>query len=82
MKAPSGAESKYLRYALIFFFVVDASMFVVYQTAPGLLAGFLPQFDVGEKGNMYPRLVGVLFLMLGIARLYGGICIDERGAVR
>jgi len=71
---------KYLRYALIFFFVVDVLMFVVYQTAPETLATTLPQFDVESVGNTYPRLVGNLFLMLGIARLYGGLCIQEKGA--
>jgi hypothetical protein len=71
---------KYLRYALIFFFVVDVLMFVVYQTAPESLATALPQFDVESVGNTYPRLVGNLFLMLGIARLYGGLFIQQKGA--
>jgi hypothetical protein len=71
---------RYLRYALIFFFVVDVRMFLVYQTAPELLATVLPQFNIETLGNTYPRLVGNLFLMLGLARLYGGLCIQEKGA--
>jgi hypothetical protein len=41
----------------------------------------LPQFDIQSAGNSYPRLVGLLFLMLGLGRLYGGLNIQEKGAV-
>ena len=72
---------KYLKHALIFFFVVDVSIFVMSQAAPSMLVTLLPQFDIESAGNTYPRLVGFLFLSLGLARLYGGLYIQERGAL-
>ncbi|MGI9626828.1 MAG: hypothetical protein ACR2QM_08335 [Longimicrobiales bacterium] len=71
---------KYLRNALVFFFVVDVAIFVVAQVSPSTLVSLLPQFDMGGSGGEYARLVGVLFLALGLARLYGGLYIHERGA--
>lgn len=71
---------KALKYALFFFFVVDATMFVAFQAKPELLLAVLPQFDIESAGGAYPRLVGVLFLALGLARLYGGLYIHEKGA--
>lgn len=71
---------KYLKYVLIFFFAVDIAVFIISQFNPSLLIEFLPQFDIESVGNTYPRLVGVLFLALGIARLYGGLYIKEKGA--
>jgi len=71
---------KYLKYALIFFFVVDAMMFLFSQINPDLFVSVLPQFNIESADNTYPRLVGVLFLALGIARLYGGLYIKEKGA--
>lgn len=55
-------------------------MFLASQTRPEFLVGYLPQFDIVSVDNTYPRLVGVLFLMLGLARLYGAIYIMEKGA--
>jgi len=72
---------KYLKYALIFFFVVDVSIFLVSQVAPVALVTLLPQFNIESAGSTYPRLVGVLFLALGLARLYGALYIEEKGAV-
>ena len=72
---------RYLKYALIFFFVVDVSIFLVSQVAPDVLETLLPQFNIESAGSTYPRLVGVLFLALGPARLYGGVYIEEKGAV-
>jgi hypothetical protein len=71
---------KNLKYALIFFFVVDFLIFILSQTNPDLLVRFLPQFDLESEGNSYPRLVGILFLILGLARLYGGLYMNEKGA--
>ncbi|MGI9552369.1 MAG: hypothetical protein ACR2MT_14305 [Aurantibacter sp.] len=71
---------KYLKYALIFFFVIDFLMFVIAQFDPELFVSFLPQFNLESVDNTYPRLVGVLFLALGLARLYGGLYIREKGA--
>lgn len=70
-----------LKYALLFFFAVDTVIFFISQVAPDLLVTLLPQFNIESTENTYPRLVGILFLMLGIARLYGGLFIHERGAV-
>jgi hypothetical protein len=72
---------KPLKYALIFFFAVDAMMFLVSQASPDLFVSLLPQFDMESAGNTYPRLVGFLFLMLGLARLYGAVFIKEKGAI-
>jgi hypothetical protein len=72
---------KNLKYALIFFFVVDISMFLASQVTPDMFVSLLPQFDIESTGNTYPRLVGLLFLMLGLTRLYGGLNIEEKGAV-
>ncbi|MEM7087909.1 MAG: hypothetical protein AAF489_17135 [Bacteroidota bacterium] len=71
---------KYLKYALIFFFIVDLIIFLVSQIDANLLVSLLPQFNLESEGNTYPRLVGLLFLMLGLARLYGGLYITEKGA--
>ncbi len=71
---------KYLKHLLIFFFVVDLIIFLVSQTKPDLLVSLLPQFDIESVGNTYPRLVGILFLALGLMRLYGGLFIKEKGA--
>jgi len=71
---------KYLKYALIFFFVVDAMMFLMSQISPEFFVSALPQFDIQSTDNTYPRLVGILFLALGLARLYGGLYINEKGA--
>ncbi|MEX0274260.1 MAG: hypothetical protein AB3N16_07780 [Flavobacteriaceae bacterium] len=71
---------KYLKYALIFFFVVDILIFLISQINPEFLVTLLPQFDLESVDNAYPRLVGVLFLALGLARLYGGLYINEKGA--
>ena len=71
---------KNLKYALIFFFVVDILIFLISQINSELLITFLPQFNLESEGNSYPRLVGVLFLALGLARLYGGLYIKEKGA--
>ena len=40
----------------------------------------MPQFRVEGSGDTYIRLVGFLFLALGLARLYGGLWSQERGA--
>lgn len=71
---------KYLKYALIFFFVVDIAIFFMSQFSPTLMVEFLPQFNIESIDNTYPRLVGILFLALGLARLYGGLYINEKGA--
>lgn len=71
---------KALKYALFFFFAVDVMMFILFQTNPALLLRALPQFDIESSGGAYPRLVGLLFLALGLARLYGGLFIHEKGA--
>ncbi len=71
---------KYLKYALIFFFAVDIAIFFISQFSPELLVEFLPQFNIESAGHTYPRLVGILFLALGLARLYGGLYIKEKGA--
>lgn len=71
---------KYLKYALIFFFVVDIAIFFMSQFNPTLMVEFLPQFNIESIDNTYPRLVGILFLALGLARLYGGLFIKEKGA--
>lgn len=73
-------DMKYLKYALIFFFIVDLIIFLVSQIDANLLVSLLPQFNLESEGNTYPRLVGLLFLMLGLARLYGGLYITEKGA--
>jgi hypothetical protein len=72
---------KNLKYALMFFFIVDVAIFLVSQIAPILLVTLLPQFNIESVGGSYPRLVGILFLALGLARLYGGLYIEEKGAV-
>ena len=61
---------KALRYALFFFVVIDATIFLAFQIKPEILLSVLPQFDIESAGGAYPRLVGVLFLALGLARLY------------
>ncbi|MGV6829834.1 MAG: hypothetical protein ACWA45_10620 [Flavobacteriales bacterium] len=71
---------KYLKYLLIFFFTVDLMIFLVSQAKSELLVSLLPQFDIESTGNTYPRLVGILFLALGLMRLYGGLFIKEKGA--
>ena len=71
---------KKLQYALYFFFVVDTLIFFTSQFNSEFLVQFLPQFNIESEGSSYPRLVGVLFLILGIARLYGGLYIKEKGA--
>jgi hypothetical protein len=70
----------FLKYALIFFFAVDIAIFFISQFNPELLVEFLPQFNIESAGYTYPRLVGILFLALGLARLYGGLYIKEKGA--
>jgi hypothetical protein len=74
-------KMRYLKHALIFFAVVDFSIFLVYQINPGLFTTLLPQFNIESTGNTYQRLVGNVFLMLGLARLYGAIYINEKGAI-
>ncbi len=71
---------KALKYALFFFFVVVVTMFILFQTHPALLLSALPQFDIDSAGGAYPRLVGILFLALGLARLYGGLFMHQKGA--
>ncbi|CAM1373550.1 hypothetical protein [Tenacibaculum xiamenense] len=71
---------KYLKYLLIFFFIVDLIIFILSQVQPDFLLSLLPQFDIESNNNTYPRLVGILFLSLGLARLYGGLFIKEKGA--
>ena len=71
---------KYLKYALMFFFAVDLLMFLVAHVNSSLLVTFLPQFNIESAGSTYPRLVGNLFLILGLARLYGALYIHEKGA--
>jgi len=71
---------KYLKYVLVFFFIVDVLIFLIAQVNPELLVEFLPQFNLESVDNAYPRLVGVLFLILGLSRLYGGLYIKEKGA--
>ena len=71
---------KYLKYVLIFFFAVDIAIFFISQLSPTLMVEFLPQFNIESIDNTYPRLVGILFLALGLARLYGGLYINEKGA--
>lgn len=72
---------KYLKQALIFFFIVDIIIFFVYQINPDLMVLFFPQFDLKISGNAYPRLVGILALALGMMRLYGALYIHEKGAL-
>ena len=72
---------RYLKHALIFFAVVDVLIFVVSQANPELLVRLQPQFDLESVDNTYPRLVGILFLMLGLARFYGAMYIDQQGAL-
>lgn len=55
-------------------------MFLVSQVNTSLLVSYLPQFDIKSAGDGYPRLVGILFLMIGLARLYGALYINEKGA--
>jgi len=64
----------------VFFFIVDVLIFLIAQVNPELLVEFLPQFNLESVDNTYPRLVGVLFLILGLSRLYGGLYIKEKGA--
>ena len=73
-------ELKYLKYALVGFALVDFVIFIAAQVSPTTLVGLLPQFDIESENNSYPRLVGVLFLMLGLARLYGALHMNEQGA--
>ncbi len=42
---------KFLKYALLFFFAVDALMFVGFQVKPELLLSQLPQFDIESAGG-------------------------------
>ncbi|APD05584.1 hypothetical protein UJ101_00031 [Flavobacteriaceae bacterium UJ101] len=72
---------KYLKYVLIIFFIVDSLIFLISQINPELLLSLLPQFDLNTLDNTYIRTVGVLFLMLGLARLYGGVYLHEKGAL-
>ena len=70
----------YLKYALLFVFAVELSMFAMSQFNPEYFVSALPQFNVESVDYTYPRLVGVLFLMLGLAKLYGALYITEKGA--
>lgn len=54
---------------------------MISQASPSLLVSMLPQFNIESVDNAYPRLVGILFLMLGLARLHGALFFDEKGAV-
>ena len=63
---------KALKYSLVFFFVVDMTIVLVSQLAPRALSWMFPQYDA--------RWVGALFLVLGCARLYGGLRIPDRRA--
>jgi hypothetical protein len=69
-----------LKYVLIFFGVIDISIFLLSQTAPETLVSLLPQFDVESVGNTYPRSIGAMFLMIGLVRLYGGLFIHQKSA--
>ena len=71
---------KSLKYALFFFFLIDLFIFLSSQFAPELFLSISPQFNLGGGNFSYPRLVGILFLMIGIVRLYGGLFIHEKGA--
>jgi len=71
---------KFLKYVLVFFFIVDVLIFLISQINPELLVEFLPQFNLESVDNTYPRLVGFFFLTLGLSRLYGGLYIKEKGA--
>jgi len=68
-----------LKYVLFFFFFVDILIFISSQLSPNLFVSVMPQFNVESINNSYPRLVGILFLMLGIVRLYGGLYIHDKG---
>jgi hypothetical protein len=46
-----------------------------------MVTTLLPQFNIESADNAYPRLVGILFLALGLARLYGGMYFEEKGAI-
>lgn len=71
---------KNLKLALYFFFLIDAFIFLSSQLKPELFLSISPQFNVGGPNFIYPRVVGILFLMIGFVRLYGGIYIQEKGA--
>jgi hypothetical protein len=70
-----------LKYVLIFFGAVDIAIFLTSQAAPETLVTLLPQFDVESVGNTYPRSIGAMFLMIGLARLYGGLFIHQKSAL-
>ena len=80
IKKTNTQNMKKLKYALIFFFIVDFLIFIISQINPEFLVTVLPQFNIESADNTYPRLVGVLFFALGLARLYGGLYIKEKGA--
>ncbi len=63
----------------IFFFAIDIAIFFMSQFNSKLMVEFLPQFNKKSVDNTYPRLVGILFIALGLARLYGYLYINEKG---
>ncbi|MGI9390648.1 MAG: hypothetical protein ACR2O1_11380 [Boseongicola sp.] len=75
-----GVKNEIFEICSDFFAIVDFIIFLISQANPSLLVVILPQFDIESAGSSYPRLVGILFMMLGLVRLYGAIFIDQKGA--
>ncbi len=69
-----------LRYAILVFVAIDATIFVTSQVAPETLRQLMPQFDTETGGDAYLRAVGMMFLALGLMRLYGSLFITNKRA--
>ena len=69
-----------LKYFLIGGGIFD---FFIYAKSLGDYASFIKIFPMNASNDpKFPRLIGAFFLILGLARLHGGLFIEEKGAYR
>ena len=69
---------KAFKAALYFFALLDGAFFLVAQIQPRVLAEAVPAFAIESGDAAYTRLVGMLFLTLGVLRLCGSLFSEQK----